>query len=90
LGGRHAKLSLRKPEHKSAAEIKGFTPENAAPFFDIFYKEMEKMFRPDHLFSVPQSKGSEGQFVYTDGYSIDRSKWLPENRSLSVQQEYFQ
>jgi hypothetical protein len=43
---RHPVLSMRTPEGIFAAQVKGFTAENVARFFDIYEFELRKVNHP--------------------------------------------
>jgi hypothetical protein len=45
---RHPVLSTRIPEGISAAQVKRFTSENVARFFDIYETELRKVNQPVH------------------------------------------
>jgi hypothetical protein len=46
---------MRTPEGISSAQVKGFTSENVARFFDIHESELRKVNHPSHrIFSVDE------------------------------------
>jgi len=54
---RHPVISVKTPEGISAAQVKGFTSENVAMFFDIYESELRKVNHPVHRIFTVEERG---------------------------------